>query len=86
MHRERNKGTNVRCTLMRTQGISLADVEVFYKELVRIGAEGDHTVKHLDCEPKGFNLQAGEPCTVSELGTLWTGWCFRKISLAPVHR
>lgn len=37
------------------QGISLAEVEVFYQELVRIGAEWDHTVKPLDCEPKGFN-------------------------------
>lgn len=43
--------------LREQQGISLAEVEVFYQELVRIGAEWDHTVKPLDCEPKGFNWQ-----------------------------
>lgn len=41
--------------LREQQGISLAEVEVFYHELVRIRAEWDHTVKPLDCEPKGFN-------------------------------
>lgn len=58
------------CTacLWEQQWISLAEVKVQYEEFLRNGADWDHIAKHLDYEPKGFNLQAGEPWNVFELG------------------
>lgn len=41
---------------------------------MRDSPDRDHTVEHLEGELKGFNLQAGEPANVVELGKdVWCG-------------